>query len=223
MAVASTSTFKLNARGIVKAAYRLVRGLSEAPTALEETNALDHLNVIVKALQNDGFILRTLEPTTKTLTSGTASYALDSDTYDVVGPAMIVDSSNIETEVEPMSREDWVRITDKTEQGVPTRYYAQKQSTVTLYLWPVPGSDAPTLRYTRARVIRDLSGLDIDLDLDARWLKTVIYHLAHDLALASGYGEGRATYFMNLAKASEEDARSSDVETGNLQFYLGSC
>ena len=84
------------------------------------------------------------------LVAGTQEYIIDPDAdgrvIDVNG--IVVTRAGVDTAIYPMSRDEWLEIPDKTTQGRPSRYFADKRadSSVVISLWPVPENSTDTLR-----------------------------------------------------------------------------
>lgn len=227
MAVSSNYSWTQTRDQIATAAYRLagLKTAGRSPSADELSAANDYINASLKALENDGIRLRNVARVNQTLTSGTASYSAADDTIDVEFPVYLTyTNGSSTTTVQPMTRDEYMALTNKTDQGVPSRLYIEKASTgttpnLTLILWPVPDSTVTTLSYARVRLIRDLDS-GTNPDLGPNWIKFLTYELAHDLCLANSLPLPRAQYFKGLATQEKNRAQQDDTERGDVQFVV---
>lgn len=209
--VSSAYAQELTRDEIIRRAFQLSSGLASGatPDANQIAMASDFLLTELDALQAEGIVLRTVESTNLTLVASTASYALPADTIDVMGRAQLVPASGSESIVTQMGREEYLDITEKTAEGTPTRFYVQRQATVTMYVWPVPDSNSPTtLRYQKVRLLKDMDTGSKTLDLERYWVKYVVWELAHQLAVANSIGLDRCVYLKNEATKAKESAKS---------------
>lgn len=82
------------------------------------------------------------------LVLGTQQYTVDPQTdgrvIDIL--SMSLRRAGSDTAMWPMSRQEWLDIPNKTTQGRPSRYFADKrQSSVIIQLWPIPENSTDTL------------------------------------------------------------------------------
>lgn len=224
MTVSSSYSFDLTRNQLITTAARLagIVGAGATPTANDYSAASDLLNIGLKALQTEGMILRTVERVNQTLTAGTASYTAAADTIDVDYPAYVTQTgSNVNIPVYEMSRQNYMLVSDKTIQGVPTSLYVEKSgATLALILYPTPDVNTTTLTYARVRLLRDMDQAGVTPDLASRWLQTLSYMLAHSLALAYQMPLNRVQYLQQLYETAKERARGDDTERGDLFMHV---
>ena len=93
------------------------------------------------------------------LAQGTQTYVVDPDTdgriIDINQVSLRRD--NTDTTIYPMSRQEWLDIPDKSTQGRPNRYFADKRTDqVTITLWTVPENSTDTLTMDVMRKHQDV-------------------------------------------------------------------
>lgn len=162
----------------------------------------------------DGDMLFRLLQDTETVPAATASFTPVTGTFDIVDMVANYNSAGVDMPMTRMSREDYLNLADKDEQGQPKNYYVD-QSTLnapTVYIWPVP--DASTvftfdcLRYAetpgllsetmdvhRLRLEALCAGLAFRLaakyNLDRVALLKPLYDEAYAIARRAGSGSSR--------------------------------
>jgi hypothetical protein len=148
MAVSASTSFDLTRTGIIRTAYQLcgVVPAGQDPDTNQLTMASDFLNMELKALQGKGIILRTVEETSVSLVSGTAEYATAADTLDVDSRTpFISDGNGNDYPLRIISRGMYDKLTDKGTLSQPTMMYIERGTTISLFLYPVPDGNWPTL------------------------------------------------------------------------------
>jgi hypothetical protein len=190
MATSGSSDFSLSLRQLGTDALRLIGaiGISDDPAAEELDLAMREANYMVKTWAADPDPkLWLLTETSLTLIASTATYNL----ITTPGARKIVEvrrrTSNIDTPLQMLSRQEYLDEPAKTASGMPRAWYFDPQrATRTLYIVNVPDATiaaSTTLRYTYLRVIEDLDALDNDFDVPQEWLETLKYSLAARLTL----------------------------------------
>ena len=213
-----STDFTLTRQGILRNAYQMAGLVS--PGAEPDTGQMafgsDLLNTRVKALQSEGISLVKLERTTMTLTAGTASYDLAAVTLDVDTGTPYVTGNSINVPMQWYSRAMYMALTVPTVQGQPTTIYIEKTATITAHLYPVPDSGWTSMTLPRIKLLDDLNTGNAVTGLQAKYLRTLIFGVAADLALAHNI----SSYAMLNAKYEEEKmlAVRDDTQRGNLTF-----
>lgn len=223
MTTSANASFDLSRDQIIRVAYQLV-GVLEAgkrPDANQLEMASDLLNMGLKALQNDGIILRTLEQATTTLVAGTAQYTLASDTLDVDDRSFYVTSGSgvnrTDLRLSQISRGQYMELSLKAIQGQPTQFYVEKTDTVSFYLYPTPDANWTSVTYPRVRLLRDMDTGSVTADLPSKYLNYVTYMLAASLALHHGLLP-RQQLLAAQAQAEKVRALNDDTERGPVSF-----
>ena len=183
MATSGTRTFTLYVNEIIEEAYSRIGG--ETITGKESSSARRSLNLLFKEWSNRSIQLWSVSESTQTLTSGTANYTLNSYTIDVEEAVISVtnaDDTRTDYEMERISRDDYLRIPDKSNSGRPSQYFVDKQLTPIIYLYPTP-DDADTFRYKERKALEDITAATESVDIPNRFLPCAISGLAYYLSL----------------------------------------
>lgn len=99
------------------------------------------------------------------------------------------DSSNIDIELNPLSRRDYDTLSNKEIAGDPISYYYDpKVSNGTLYLYQTPNDANTILRITYRRQIQDIDIVTQTMDFPIEWEECIVYSLALRLASLGGIG-----------------------------------
>lgn len=200
---------------IVKAALRRVRAYDpeDATTisTVQYNNAAETLNLIVSAWQADGLQVWAIKTSTAiTMTASDGDYTLGPSGADITTPvgslrpldilrAWLRDTtSNADTPLEIINKEEYDLLSVKTSEGTPTCLYYDASftgnttvaaQTSTLYLWPEPDSSTATnkrLYLVYQRPFLDFQASTDNLDMPQEWYNAVKLALAH--AIAPEYG-----------------------------------
>lgn len=220
MTISANSSFDLSGDQIVTLAYQLVVGVEANVTPAQLAFGRSLLNVGCKALQAEGVELRTRTRYTQALTAGTAAYMAPSDTIDILPGAFVSDANGVDLPVEVRSMVDYMAITNKTSQGQPTQMYVEAGTvagTVTFTLYQVPDSTWTTITYPQVRLLRDFDTGAVTGDFPSKYLKTLVYLVAVDVAESSGLPDKVS----RMRKAFEEEktrAILDDGEKGPVRF-----
>jgi len=113
--------------------------------------------------------------------------------------------------IAPISRQEYMMITNKNSKAKPTCYMVDRQSsTTTLYLWPSSTSQYKTLFFTYKKYIQDVGGMTNTLDIPQRFYEA----LCSKLALMNAYNFNAEKVAILLPKAQEsfELASQEDAE-----------
>jgi hypothetical protein len=183
MATSGTRTFTLYVNEIIEEAYSRIGG--ETITGKESSSGRRSLNLMLKEWSNRSIQLWSVSESTQTLTSGTANYTLNSYTIDVEEAVISItnaDNTRTDYEMERISRDDYLRIPDKSNTGRPSQYFVDKQITPVIYLYPTP-DDADTFRYKERKALEDITAATESVDIPNRFLPCAISGLAYYLSL----------------------------------------
>ena len=185
--IATSRTVQFTAAEIISMAWKLARMLdvSQEPTAAEAEHARKWIMLKMDSLQARARIARSVILDEVTLAASTASYALDDDVWDVVGDAQLIDDNGTEVSVKMVGRDYYQGISDKTIEGVPTTYYVEKLSGITLKLWPVP-SEVWTLRIQAVKWLRTTASTANTVDLERHFQEYLVVALAYEIARGAG-------------------------------------
>lgn len=186
--------------------------------------AAGYMNLELMTVQAEGVVLRTIERTTATLSSGTATYALTGSTIDIEsGPndqaGVIQPSGGNDSIVRLFSRTDYLSISDKTVTGRPTCCYVERGSAVSLVFWPVPDATY-TFSYARVRLLNDMDSGSVTVDLARRWLQAITYAVSSQVALAKSMPLDLVSFLRSEAERLKAICRADDSERGKIRLRL---
>jgi hypothetical protein len=224
----ATTTFNLSAQDFIDLSLVDVGALGPETGQTNpnlRSHALKLLNILVKSIDNKGMLTWRMPRRVVTLTQGQDSYALDDDSYDVDEPARYVQSGGTYgSQVTAMAHEEYMSLPDRTIQGVPFRYYAERALgatglvQLTLYIYPVPPNTGDTIEFVNQVRAADLTDLSQTLDVNQKWLDAIRWGLTHSLCPAYNVPIDKMSYYRKMAEVALKDALDDDGERGNVQF-----
>lgn len=221
MTIATTATWSPTVEGIVKRAFQLagVLGMGRTLSAAEATDGREHLEDALKAARPAS--LTQIEDVTATLTAGTGDLTAAADTLevDVHSVRLVSPGETTERPVAWMDFSTYNMQTDHTTQALPYGVYVKKTNAVVLRFYPVPDL-AYTVKYRRERITRDATA-GSTIDRSQRWIESVVYMVAHKVALQSNVPLGKVKYLADEWHRLEEAAQGRETSQGGIQFELG--
>ena len=214
MATSGTNAFNLDVDEVIQEAFERC-GL-HARSGYDLKSARRSLNLLLAEWANRGINLWTVELRTQTLTASTTSYTLDSDLIDIL-EAVVYKASDttVDMEVDRISRAEYLNISKKSTEAVPTQYYLLRgQSTPTLYLYPTPDA-ADTFKYWGLTKIQDAGDYEEELDVPTRFLPWLTAGMAYYVSLKKS--PERTPLLKQLYE--EEWQRASEEDRPRSSFY----
>ena len=185
MGTSGTSTWNLDIDEIVEEASERA-GLGRTFSGNDYRTARRSLNLLAQEFSNRGINLWTVEDATISVTDGTASYLLASDTVSVLDFAIRTGSgaSQVDTALSRMNMGEYASITSKNTEGKPLRIYIERlRAAPQITLWPIPDKTY-TLVYYRCKRIEDTkNGGEYQYDAPTRFLPAIVAGLSYHLAL----------------------------------------
>ena len=120
------------------------------------------------------------------------------------------DSSNYDTPLNELARNDYFNLAQKTVIGQPTQFYYDKQlSSGTIYLYQAPNDASNTIKFTFQKMFFDLNTGNDNPDFPIEWAETLAFGLA-----------SRLSYDFSIDKTkSEQIKRTYDEMLRNLKGY----
>lgn len=156
--------------------------------------------------------------------SGNYVYAYTPTTDEVKHPEHIMNvrlhkSDGSEFTMRPVSRQEYMELTDKDTEGAPYAYYFDKQlSNPVLYVYVEPSSLRENIRFDYVKTLEDADATTDNLQFPDEWLEALTYNLA--LRLASPFGkEAKLQVIAPLAEQFLDDAKRADSEDTATSFY----
>lgn len=186
------------------------------------------LNMLTLEWQNRGLNLFTIESGTQTLTAGTSTYTLPTDTIDIIEHQLRTGTGTgqVDTNLERVSVSTYAQQSNKNTQGRPTQIYVERLAASTkVTVWPVPDStQSYTLLYYRLKGIDGLSsGIAGSASIPPRFVPALTSGLAYHLALkkspqaASGL---KQDYEFQFELAAGEDTERASVRFVPYSTFL---
>ena len=195
----------------------------EMRTGYDLKTARRSLNLLTLEWQNRGLNLWTIEPGTISLSSGTGTYTLPSDTIDVIEMSLRTGSgvNQIDTNIERISVSTYSQQSNKNTTGRPTQAFVRRLATeTTITLWPVPdSSQSYTLAYYRLRGIESISeGITGTADVPPRFVPCLTAGLAYYIAMKKPQVADRLSFLKQEYEYQFELAAGEDQESASIQF-----
>tara|TARA_Y100001951_G_C11244713_1_gene242664 strand:+ start:237 stop:917 length:681 start_codon:yes stop_codon:yes gene_type:complete len=181
------------------------------------------LNILTLEWQNRGINLFTIESGTLSLSAGTATYTMPSDTIDVIEHTIRTGTgtSQLDTNVNRISVSTFAQKSNKNTQGKPTQIFVQRlagSTTVTLH--PVPDTTY-TLAFFRLKGIDSIStgitGTTTSL-IPPRFVPCLVSGLAYYIAMKRPEVADRVGALKQEYEFQFELAAGEDTETASIKF-----
>jgi len=193
----------------------------ELNTGYDLRTARRSLNLMLLEWQNRGLNLFTIDQGTLSLTEGTASYDMPSDTIDLIEQHIRTGSGEdqLDTNVERISVTTYANQANKNTQGKPTQAFVQRLASSTkVTVWPVPDQDY-TLAYFRLRGIDGLSsGLGTTAAVPPRFVPCMVAGLAYYVAMKKPEAAARVVPLKQEYEFQFELAAGEDSESSSIKF-----
>lgn len=227
MATSGAYLFSPDIAEVVEEAYELA-GL-EMRTGYDLRTARRSIDLMMLEWQNRGVNLWTVEEKKSSLlTSGTASYALDSSTIAVLEVLLREDDGNTSKQTDyslgRISRDSYSGIPTKLTTGRPVQVYIDRQQgAVNATLWPIPDSSTKyKLVYYRMRRIADSGpGGAYNPDVPDRFWPALTAGLAYQIAMKRPEASDRVGMLKSVYDEQFRLAAAEDREKAPIRFYPG--
>lgn len=217
MATSGTYAFNATRDQIIDATLRIlgVSSTGESSGSEDRTNLSFALNLIIKALPMETWLLWSYVQLAIPLVSGTASYTLG-PTGTVVGvrPQRIANAylrntnvtPNTDIPMTPLARSDYDMLTPKTTEGIPVNFYYDPQLiNGTFTIWPVINTTGYTVYANIQRTLQDVASTSAasveTFDIPQEWLMPLKWMLADEVS---------HEYSLNLQKVQYIKARADE-------------
>ena len=196
------------------------RAGTELRTGYDLKTARRSLNLLTLEWQNRGLNLWTIDDETLSISSGTATYTLATDTIDIIEHQIRTGTgtSQVDTNLERISVSTYAKQSAKNSTGKPSQIVVERQAgQVKVTLWPVP-DDTYTLFYYRLKGIDGLSsGITGTADMPPRFVPCLAAGLAYYIAMKKPELAGRVAglkqeYEFQFELAAGEDSDSSSIK-----------
>ena len=221
MATSGTATFNLDIHEIIEEAYERA-GLGRAFSGNDFRTARRSLNLLAQDFANRGINLWTIEESTLSLTSGTATYTLPADTVSILDHSIRegTGTSQSDLAITRMSLGEYSSISSKNSQGRPVKVYVERLvSAPKITVWPVPNNNNYTLVYYRIRRIEDsVNGSVTQFDAPTRFLPAIVAGLAYQLALKNPDTADRVSMLKQLYEEDFNMAATEDRDRSDFRI-----
>lgn len=209
MTTSATYTFDPEVADFVNEAFERC-GIDPASlTARHARSARLSLGFLFSEWGNKGPHLWAVDQQSQILTASDPTY--DAPTGTIALLEMFVRRDGLDTPIFPMGRDEYANIPDKTEEGLPNRYYFDRsRTTPTITLWPVPENSTDTIYFYRMRSLQDVGVASNTLDIPPRWHEALASGLAAKLAVK--YAVDRIGPLKGEAKSRFDEAKQEDRE-----------
>lgn len=178
----ANSDFDLTRTQIITAALRKLGAIASGatPDSNQLSDGADALNMMVKAWQNIGVRLWTVEWVNQTMTSGTSTYSPD-PVLDI--QRAFVRRNNNDYLVEVIGMQQYFDIPDKTDTGLCQKIaFNADRSSPEIYTWPIPDNSTDVLHYLQVRKLQDFDAASDKPDSPSRWISALVWGLAAELS-----------------------------------------
>jgi hypothetical protein len=233
MPTTGTNVFTVTRDDIIKASLRLlgVIGVGETPITEDYTNCSQALNIMIKSwskIDNPLWIVQNLNIP---MVTGVSSYQIGptaTGTGAVVMSrpmtilsAFIRDSSNNDTTLNLISRQEYDIIGSKGTTGTPNQFYFDRQEpNATLYVYNVPTDSTHTIHARISRQFYDMTSSTDIFDFPEEFFQALKWGLAAELAAEYGIPLQSIPYYEQKAEKYIDEAFSSSVEEADVFFTV---
>jgi hypothetical protein len=217
MATSGTYAFSPEIQELCDEAFERAGVDPETLTARHLRSARRSLNLIFSDWSNDGIKLWAIEQETLDLVASTATYNCPDDTIAIL--EVVLRRAGTDTLIDPMARDEYIAIPDKTTEGRPSQYYLDRgRTTPTITLWQVPENSTDDLIYYRMRQLQDVGNGSNTPDIPYRWNEALTAALA--VALARKYRPDRLQLLEGPASDAYRRARTEDRQRTPTKMWV---
>jgi hypothetical protein len=223
MATSGSTDFELDVNDYIEEAFERC-GL-EVRTGYDVRTATRSLNLMFADWANRGLNRWTIEQSTLSLTSGTATYSLPTDTIDILSAVIRTGtgSTQSDTQITRISRDAFINIPSKNTEAQPNQWYVDRQIAPTIKVWPTPNTSY-TLVYDRLTRIEDADSSINTLDVPFRFYPCLAAGLAYYLAMKKAPDRIqvlKAVYEEEFSRAAYEDVDRANLSLVPRRDYYG--
>ena len=127
-------------------------------------------------------------------------------------------STGLEVPLQRFSRQEYMALADKVQEGVPYAYYFDRQlSNPVLRVYPEPTDLQSNIRFDYVKTIEDIDAVTDNIYFPDHWLEALTYGLAIRLAPAFGREE-KLPGLVPFANAFIDAAKENDTEEALISF-----
>lgn len=216
MATSNSRDFELDVAEYVEEAFERC-GL-QLRTGYDLKTAQRSLNLMLADWANRGLNQWTVVQHTETLVKGQTDYSLPEGAIDVLGLAYrtINNGSNSDIIIQPIGRNEYLQIPDKSTEGQPSQYFIDKQISPKIQIWPTSNNNNDSLVFNYLRRIEDADYGTNTMQVPFRFYPCLAAGLAYYLSIK------RAPERTMLLKQSyeEEFKRAADQDEVRQSYQV---
>ena len=204
MAVSDSTDFELDVAEYIEEAFERC-GL-EVRTGYDLKSAKRSLNLMLAEWANRGLNQWTITQTTQALTSGTATYNLNTNVIDVL--SVVVRRSSTDFAMERISRSTYLGIPTKSTTGRPNQFFLDRQITPVLKIWPTPENSTDTIIFDALTRMDDADTFINTMDMPFRFFPCLAAGLAYYISMKRAPNRTqmlKAVYEEEFQRAMTED------------------
>ena len=204
MAVSDSTDFELDVAEYIEEAFERC-GL-EVRTGYDLKSAKRSLNLMLAEWANRGLNQGTITQTTQALTSGTATYNLNTNVIDIL--SVVVRRSSTDFAMERISRSTYLGIPTKSTTGRPNQFFLDRQITPVLKIWPTPENSTDTLIFDALTRMDDADTFINTMDMPFRFFPCLAAGLAYYISMKRAPNRTqmlKAVYEEEFQRAMTED------------------
>jgi len=204
MAVSDSTDFELDVAEYIEEAFERC-GL-EVRTGYDLKSAKRSLNLMLAEWANRGLNQWTITQTTQALTSGTATYNLNTNVIDIL--SVVVRRSSTDFAMERISRSTYLGIPTKSTTGRPNQFFLDRQITPVLKIWPTPENSTDTLIFDALTRMDDADTFINTMDMPFRFFPCLAAGLAYYISMKRAPNRTqmlKAVYEEEFQRAMTED------------------
>ena len=204
MAVSDSTDFELDVAEYIEEAFERC-GL-EVRTGYDLKSAKRSLNLMLAEWANRGLNQWTITQTTQALTSGTATYNLNTNVIDIL--SVVVRRSSTDFAMERISRSTYLGIPTKSTTGRPNQFFLDRQITPVLKIWPTPENSTDTIIFDALTRMDDADTFINTMDMPFRFFPCLAAGLAYYISMKSAPNRTqmlKAVYEEEFQRAMTED------------------
>lgn len=226
MTTSGTHTFNMTFDKIINRAFaRCGRSLR---TGYDLTSARDNLNLLFSEWSNRGIHLWRVKNATTNVVSGTTTYTIPDNGYDVLEAVYRRGStanttSKSDTTMTQISRSEYEAIPNKLALGTPSQYYVRRNlSNVEINLYLTPNITDDQINYFYVARIEDVGKYTNTPDAPYRFLPCLVsglaYYMSQEIAPERADILERR-YEQELNRALIEDSQSTSISLTPMNNY----
>ena len=217
MTTTNTTAFSVSTDDIISAALRQLGrlGAGATPTTEDKTNLLFALNLIIKSLVADGYLLFGYKQASGPTVASAATRTIGPTGANIAAPkparivqAWIRDANNFDIQLTQLSRADYNAMSAKSATGRPVNFYYDNQTVSgstwnnigTVTLWPTPDSSAYTLFLSYQAPLQDVGAGATQFELPQEWFLPLQWILADEVCMQYNVNEQKTSMIQQKAE-----------------------